>query len=106
MDAERACRRIVYARADKFCERCCRNGSLSVHHRVKRSQGGKWTASNCVLVCGSGVTGCHGWIEHHADAAAAEGFHVRPWDDPALIPLWWRSSRWVLLRDDGEMVNV
>lgn len=104
---EAQCRQIVYRRSDKLCERCCRgNGSLTVHHRKKRSQGGLWTPENCVLVCGHGTAGCHGWCEHNPDGAAAEGFHVRPWQQPAEVALHWRLSRWVYLQRNGEFIDV
>lgn len=31
--------------------------------------------------------GCHHWIENNPNAASDEGFHVRPWQDPAGIPI-------------------
>ena len=59
-----------------------------MHHRKKRSQGGDWSPENIVAVCGHGTTGCHGWIEHNPEAAAHEGFHVRPWEDPAEVKIF------------------
>jgi hypothetical protein len=63
-------------------------------------------AENCVLLCGTGVQGCHGWVENNPDAACAEGFHVRPWNEPELIPVLWRGSQWVFLTEDGKVQNV
>jgi hypothetical protein len=103
---EKSCRAIVYERAERFCERCCRGGPvLTVHHRRKRSQGGLWTPGNCVLVCGSGTTGCHGWIEHNPVFARAEGFHVQPWVNPLEVSVFWRMSQWVFLDDDGNLID-
>lgn len=105
--SERDCRRIVYARSEKLCERCCRNGPyLSVHHRKKRSQGGGWSPSNCVLLCGDGVRGCHGWIEHHPTDAGVYGFHVAPWRDPVEVPILWRGSTLALLDDLGNVNDI
>ena len=105
--SEKACRQIVYERSERLCERCCRNGPyLSVHHRLKRSQGGKWAASNCVLLCGDGVRGCHGWTETHATAAGVEGFHVAPWREPRDVPILWRGTLWAHLDDEGNVVCV
>ncbi|ALF00373.1 HNH endonuclease [Mycobacterium phage Archie] len=104
---EKKCRELVYERADRFCERCCRNGPVfSVHHRLKRSHGGLWTADNCVLLCGTGVQGCHGWIEHNANAASDEGWHVRAWEIPAQVPVLYRGNDWSLLTAEGERVRV
>jgi hypothetical protein len=103
---ENLCRKIVYERSEQLCERCCSGRIRSVHHRKKRSQGGGWTPQNCVLLCGTGVQGCHGWVEHNPDAACVEGFHVRPWNEPEGIPLLWRGSQWVFLTEDGRVTDV
>lgn len=100
--SERLCRSLVFARAGGRCERCGSGFNLSYHHRKKRSQGGDWDAFNIVLVCGSGTTGCHGWIEHHPNMAEAEGFHVRPWEDPEYTPIKLNRTNWYLLLPDGD----
>lgn len=99
------CRPIVNGRADDHCERCGVHASvrgLTLHHRVKRSQGGSWSPVNCVMLCGHGTTpdGCHSWVEHNPNAAEEEGFHVRPWNDPGDTPVLLHHG-WVLLADDG-----
>lgn len=106
MMSEKKCREIVRDRSEGFCERCSRGTALTVHHRKKRSQGGGWTPDNCVALCGHGTAGCHGWCEHHPNAAALEGFHVRPWELPDKVPVYWRKSRWVLLLENGGVVDV
>jgi len=54
------------------------------------------------MLCGHGTTpdGCHSWVEHNPNAAEAEGFHVRPWNDPVVTPVLLHHGR-VLLADDG-----
>lgn len=72
-----------------------------MHHRKKRSQGGLWTPVNIVAVCGHGTAGCHGWIEHNPNAAAEEGFHVRPWQIPEDTPIYQGFlGRWIRLTVD------
>jgi len=57
--------------------------------------------SNLLTLCGSGTTGCHGWVEAHPTDARARGLAVASWDVPALTPVQtWRG--WVLLDDDGD----
>jgi 5-methylcytosine-specific restriction endonuclease McrA len=107
---EKTCRRIVRERPEDECEYCAVNAQtrgLTVHHRKKRSQGGEWTATNCVVLCGHGTTpnGCHSWVEHHPNDAADVGLHVRPWQTPALIPVF-RQGEWVLLDDHGDYLPV
>lgn len=101
--SEKECRRIVKERSEGFCERCCRGTALTLHHRKKRSQGGGWTAANCVMLCGHGTVGCHGWVEHNPDAAALTGWHVRPWDEPSEVRVLYRGSDWAYLLSDGKV---
>jgi hypothetical protein len=104
---EKSCREIVYQRAERLCERCCRGGPvLTVHHRKNRSQGGVWTAGNCVLLCGTGVSGCHGWVGANSTEASVYGFHVSPWRDPLEVPILWRGSDWAHLDDEGNVIDV
>lgn len=53
------------------------------------------------MLCGHGTAGCHGWVEHNPNAAEAVGFHVRPWQNPADIPLKIHGE-WYLLLPNGE----
>ena len=95
------CRKVVKARARGACERCAKEGGLTLHHRKKRSQGGDWTPQNCVMLCGSGTTGCHGWVEDNPDTAEVYGWHVRPWDDPLDVPILYHGGAFTYLTEDG-----
>ena len=102
--SEKATRLLVRERSDGLCERCGQVGH-TVHHRRKRSAGGPWSGSNCVLLCGDGVRGCHGRAEHYPNAMREEGFHVRSYEDEHKIPVL-RFGTFVLLRDDGTVEEV
>lgn len=79
---------LVWIRDNGSCARCCRGlsrpdrgRSWSVHHRRPRGVGGTSLAwvnlpANLVLLCGSGVTGCHGWVESHRGEAIELGWLV------------------------------
>ncbi len=101
--SEAKTRQITEDRAGGRCERCGRPGLTSVHHRVNRSAGGRWSASNCVRLCGSGSTLCHGWVTDHPEAAGIEGFHLKPWERPELSPIASAVHGRVLLTDDGSV---
>jgi hypothetical protein len=100
MNEQRA-RMIVSERNVNTCEGCGRRGE-SFAHRVRRSQGGPWTPSNGLRLCGSGTTGCHGRSGHEPVLAKALGWELRPDQaadlelEPTLIrPVmlwlaWWR----------------
>lgn len=100
---EMATRKLVAARSGGQCEMCGMARAESVHHRRKRSQGGPWSATNCVAVCGDGLRGCHGWIEGHPAMSAAAGFHLCPGDDPAQVAINSGIHGRVLLGADGSV---
>lgn len=106
---QETCRPIVYARAGlgmvemARCERCGASGPLSMDHIRNRSQGGDWSPSNIVVLCGDGTTGCHGWKTHHADAARAEGYARQAGDPPAEFQHPQLKFR-VRLDDDGNLI--
>jgi hypothetical protein len=58
------------------CVRCGRRGS-NRHEKLPRSRGGLRDDFNTVVLCGSGTTGCHGWVTANPDAAEKEGLYVR-----------------------------
>lgn len=60
------------------CARCGQRGA-SRHEKVARGRGGPRDLFNTVILCGSGTTGCHGWVEANPAAAEAEGWWVRGW---------------------------
>lgn len=65
-ERERKVRIYVFARERDRC-RCCRVRPAESRHELRfRSLGGKVTRENCVAVCGSGTTGCHGYLQAHA----------------------------------------
>ena len=104
--SESAGRAIVYQRSARFCEVCGRQGA-SVHHRVKKGQGGEWDPANTLSLCGDGVRYCHGWIEAHPTYAMDLGLWVRAGIDPATVPLWCTPAAlppgWWTLHSDGTL---
>ncbi len=87
---------------------------ISIQHRRARGAGGTClddvhNLANLLLICGSGVSGCHGWIENRERAAARArglwvGHEYEPDDAGRSVPvpverypleLW--SGRLVLL---------
>lgn len=92
-----AVRRQVIERDGNRCQWCGRHvqtdaGWYSLQHRRARGMGGSRRAStdapaNLVLVCGTGTTECHGYIEAHPGEAAARGFRVSSSTDPARVPI-------------------
>lgn len=111
---ERTARTQVTERDGGLCVRCLRGDPTNFDHRKNRSQGGLWSASNGQLLCGSGTTGCHGWVTVHPHQAIIDGWAVPGWADPAEYPAarWFPTplntlrKGWVLLDDMGAVLEV
>ena len=108
----------VWERDAGQCVRCglalvgARGLSWSVHHRRPRGSGGsklKWVdlPGNLILLCGSGVTGCHGWVESHRAVARDKGWLV-PLNGirlPSAVPVHHALHGVVVLNDMGTYDN-
>jgi hypothetical protein len=103
---EATCQQIVIRRSGGVCERCGRERATGKHHRVKRSHGGQWTPSNVVDLCGSGTTGCRGWVEANPALAGAQAWTLLSEEDPMSVPLAhaMMPGFMVLLDDAGCLV--
>ncbi|MFZ1363077.1 MAG: hypothetical protein WAS05_09150 [Candidatus Nanopelagicales bacterium] len=98
---EKENRQIVKDRSEGKCERCNADlyGQLaSIHHRKPRQMGGTsvflHTIQNMVVLCGSGTTGCHGWVESNRDMAREQGWLLRNLSDQ-LEPVYTLHNGWV-----------
>lgn len=100
-------RKLVYARSQGRCEICDAREATNFHHR--QSHGRIWTPQNGLHLCGSGTTGCHGWVTEHPRISRDLGWMVSnflpttaPGETPALV-----CGRWcVLLRDGGLSLSA
>lgn len=111
---------LIYTRDRERCFRCgvpCRpwerGRSWSIHHRRPRGSGGTsvdWVGlpSNGILLCGTGTTGCHGWVESHREDARALGYLV-PLNGimrSADVPIMKRDGSWWRLSDTKRPERV
>lgn len=100
---------------DEFtCQRCGEYvgpfGDFSIHHRRPRGMGGTKRPesnlpANLLTLCGTGTTGCHGWVESHRTSAVADGLLVSQHADPEQIPVHTYRGK-VLLSNDGMLAIV
>lgn len=100
---------LVKARAGGRCERCGARDSpyWSLHHRKPRGMGGSkdpriHSPANLLYLCGSGTTGCHGWVESHRAEARDLGLLLYRNDEPVHIPVQLFSGTHRLLDDGGR----
>lgn len=106
--SERTARGKVYARSEfegvRVCELCFCERATNYQHRKNKSQCAKaemWVPSNGLDVCGSGTTGCHGWIHANPGEAQRLGWSVSAYAEPSEVPVLLRQFGWVLLDDLG-----
>ena len=62
--------------------------------------------ANIVELCGSGTTGCHGWVHQHVKEAERLGLIVPLGADPRDVPVFdWRGD-WLRLNQDGTAITL
>lgn len=75
---------------------------------MRRRDGGH-SVAQLILLCGSGTTGCHGWVHAHPANARAAGMILpalrRPALEPTAVPVQYVDG-WHLLSDDGLRVRI
>jgi len=106
-------RMSVMARAGFRCERCgvsIQSIPMSIHHRRPRAMGGTHRVetnypSNLMALCGSGTSGCHGYLESHRSEAMDYGFIVPQFEMPNNVPVK-TIAGWVMLNDDGSLTTT
>lgn len=80
--------------------------TFSRHHRRMRSHpfAGLHLPANVIDVCGSGSTGCHGYIHEHPAEAYEKGWLVRGTSrvPPVDVPMLTARHGWVLLDNEGN----
>ncbi|WP_382307333.1 hypothetical protein [Herbiconiux sp. UC225_62] len=77
-------RQGVLNRDRNMCQRCGRTLGLgaNLQHRRARGRGGRGDGvsvnfpENLLSLCGSGTTGCHGWVTAHPRLSDANGWSV------------------------------
>lgn len=65
----------------------CGKPATNRHHRKRKSQGGDDSPENVIDLCGSGTTGCHGWVHANPAQAYEQGWLVKSWQNPAEVPI-------------------
>lgn len=103
-------RSAVLRRDGDSCLRCGVHISVrgySLHHRKGRHAlpglPDPHCAENLVTLCGSGTTGCHGWVHAHPEESYEQGWMIRRGgaEDPADVPvLDLLGYRWLLTDRD------
>jgi hypothetical protein len=89
-------RATILERDGYQCVRCGRTCIYdhSIHHRILGNRK-DMRASNLITLCGSGTTGCHGWVHSHPQSATDAGWIVskfRKQQDTPDIPVTYAAA--------------
>lgn len=108
---DRATVELIWQRAGGACENCAlplhradrgKPFGWSVQHRVKKSHGVDNRPCNLLVLCGSGTTLCHGFVEEHPAKANELGLGLKSGQDPEREQFYGRFQRPVWLTNDGQ----
>lgn len=110
MKTRQEARAALIARAKGSCEICYGPLSMgmSIHHRKPRQMGGStapWIndPENLLVICGSGVTGCHGRVESFRITSYDNGWLVRTGFRPVEVPFVDGTGQWFLLHGHDKL---
>lgn len=104
-DRDSDIRKYVFARERNIC-RCCRCRPAESRHELQfRSLGGKVSRTNCVAVCGSGTTGCHGFLQRLRIAWGAASIR-RAEDTLYFTPKDQTAAEWLKIPLGDQMVSA
>jgi len=106
-------RYIVLTRSGYRCERChddFMGKPFSVHHRRPRMMGGSKNPelhkpANLIVLCGSGISGCHGWVESNRSVARDLGFLIMKVESAEEIPFMDITDKWWKIDNEGQKVR-
>lgn len=102
LTGERRARRVVAARSGGWCETCARQAATDWHHRLNRSQGGKWCPANGLHICRT----CHELIGRERIEAKARGWALEPHQVPAETRVLLADRGWCLLSTSGDITPL
>lgn len=80
---------LVDVRDEGRCVRCGVNlhGRMFSRHHRKLRRHGDHSPANLILLCGSGTTGCHGWVHANPLKAYQDGWMLKSWQKPEEEPV-------------------
>ncbi len=58
--------------------------------------------ANLIVLCGTGTSGCHGWVESNRDKAREFGYLIQKVESAEEIPFQDNNGVWWNLNNEGE----
>ena len=83
-------RPAIFDKAHNVCVCCRRRPAQSMHEVKPKSLGGQVSMDNSIPVCGSGTTGCHGYLQQNkiVVSTATDGRRT-------FVPRYDDAKRWM-----------
>lgn len=98
-------RHTVTTRDLGACLLCGTRAGLTVHHRIPRGRGGTNDPANLITLCGSGTTGCHGYLERERLTAYRGGYLLHTGTDPTTVPILTRTGAYLLTSEGTRLAH-
>lgn len=98
----------VEARDGNRCVKCGQpvaRDEDSIHHRIPRGRGGGNDVENLLLLCGTGTTRHHGWVEKNRAVSYKLGYLVETGIEPADVPVLVAGRGWMYASPDGRWIT-
>jgi hypothetical protein len=61
--------------------------------------------ANLIVLCGSGISGCHGWVESNRSVARDLGFLIMKVESAEEIPFMDITDKWWKIDNEGQKVR-
>jgi hypothetical protein len=58
-------------------------------------------SANLIVLCGTGTSGCHGWVESNRDKARELGYLIQKVESAGEIPFQDNNGLWWYLDNNG-----
>jgi len=63
-------------------------------------------AANLIALCGSGTTGCHGWVESNREQARTFGFLIQRVESAEEVPFKDLNGDWWIIDNNGQKTQL
>lgn len=96
---ERKARKLLAHRSGGMCEIGLGCLATDAHHRLNRSQGGRWDLAGLLHLCRTH----HQHVTVNPAAAMEQGWTVRSGRNPTDVPVWLAGHGYCFLGSDGSV---
>jgi len=62
--------------------------------------------ANLIVLCGTGISGCHGWVESNRDKARELGYLIQKVESAEEIPFQDKNGKWWQLDNYGQKTQL